>query len=60
MDIYEDALELHKKLKGKITTGLRGEVNKDTLKLFYSPGVGAASLYAQGDAEKLKRSIVDQ
>lgn len=54
MDINEQAIELHKKLKGKISTALRGEVTKDTLKLFYSPGVGAASLYAQNDAEKLK------
>ncbi len=54
MDIYEEALQLHKKLKGKINTGLRGEVNKDTLKLFYSPGVGAASLYAQDSSAKLK------
>lgn len=54
MDIYEEALELHKKLKGKIYTGLRGEVTKDTLKLFYSPGVSAASLYAEGSPEKLK------
>ena len=54
MDIYEEALNLHKKLKGKITTGLRGEVSKDTLKLFYSPGVSAASLYAQSSPDKLK------
>jgi malate dehydrogenase (oxaloacetate-decarboxylating) len=54
MDIYEEAVELHKKLKGKISTSLRGEVNPDTLKLFYSPGVGAASKYAQNDPEKLK------
>ena len=54
MDINEQAIELHKKLKGKINTGLRGEVTKDTLKLFYSPGVGAASLYAQNSPEKLK------
>jgi malate dehydrogenase (oxaloacetate-decarboxylating) len=54
MDIYEEAVELHKKLKGKISTSLRGEVNPDTLKLFYSPGVGAASKYAQDNPEKLK------
>jgi malate dehydrogenase (oxaloacetate-decarboxylating) len=54
MDIYEEALELHKNLKGKIRTSLRGEVNKETLKLFYSPGVGAASLYAQNNKDKLK------
>ncbi len=54
MDINEQAVELHKKLKGKIYTGLRGEVTPDTLKLFYSPGVGAASRYAEDDKEKLK------
>lgn len=54
MDLYEQAVELHKKLKGKIYTGLRGEVTPDTLKLFYSPGVGAASKYSEGDKDKLK------
>lgn len=54
MDIYEQAVLLHKKLKGKITTKLRGEVNKETLKLFYSPGVGAASMYAKDNQQKLK------
>ena len=54
MDTNEQAIQLHKTLKGKISTKLRGEVNKDTLKLFYSPGVGAASLYAQNDPTKLK------
>ena len=54
MDIYEQAVELHKKLKGKITTSLRGDVTPETLKLFYSPGVGAASQYAENNAEKLK------
>jgi malate dehydrogenase (oxaloacetate-decarboxylating) len=51
----KQALELHKKLKGKIATSLRGNVTSDTLKQFYSPGVAEASLYAQDDAEKLKR-----
>ncbi|MFT4532466.1 MAG: malate dehydrogenase (oxaloacetate-decarboxylating) [Candidatus Saccharimonadales bacterium] len=54
MDISEQAIDLHKKLKGKIYTGLRGEVNEDTLPLFYSPGVAAASLYAKNDRTKLK------
>lgn len=53
MDLNEQAVQLHKQLKGKISTSLRGEVNKDTLRLFYSPGVGAASLYAQGDKQRL-------
>lgn len=54
MDKNEQAIALHKKLKGKIFTGLRGEVTPETLSLFYSPGVGAASLYAQNDKDKLK------
>lgn len=54
--MYEnnEALELHKKLNGKIKISLRGNVTPDTLKLFYSPGVGAASLYAKDDPQKLK------
>ena len=54
MDIYEEAVELHKKLKGKISISLRGEVTPDTLKLFYSPGVGAASKYSEGSKDRLK------
>jgi malate dehydrogenase (oxaloacetate-decarboxylating) len=54
MDIYEEAVALHKKLKGKISTSLRGDVTPETLRLFYSPGVGAASKYAQNDKNKLK------
>jgi len=54
MDMNEEAIKLHKDLKGKIKIALRGDVTPETLKLFYSPGVGAASLYAQNDSEKLK------
>lgn len=54
MDIYEQALQLHKDKGGKITTALRGEVTPDTLKLFYSPGVAEASRYAKDSAEKLR------
>lgn len=53
MDIYEEALNLHKQLKGKIYTGLRGEVTPETLRLFYSPGVAEASRYATNEKEKL-------
>lgn len=55
MNIYEEALALHKKLGGKLTTSLRGEVTPDTLKLFYSPGVGEASRYATNNKDKLKK-----
>ncbi len=54
MTINEEALALHKKLKGKISTSLRGEVNAETLNLFYSPGVAEASKYAQDDKDRLK------
>lgn len=54
MDIYEQALQLHREKGGKITTSLRGEVTPETLKLFYSPGVAEASRYAQNSAEKLR------
>jgi malate dehydrogenase (oxaloacetate-decarboxylating) len=54
MDLNEEALALHKKLKGKISTSLRGSVSPDTLKLFYSPGVGAASKYAQNNQKNLR------
>ncbi|MEI7631912.1 MAG: NADP-dependent malic enzyme [bacterium] len=54
MDIYEQALQAHKQTKGKIFTGLRGEVNKESLRLYYSPGVGGVSLYAKDSPDKLK------
>lgn len=55
MDVYDEALELHKKLKGKLYTGLRGDVNKDSLKLFYSPGVGGVARYVTNSPSKLKK-----
>lgn len=45
MDLNEQALEIHKKFKGKITTSLRDTPSADTLKLYYSPGVGGVSKY---------------
>lgn len=38
-----EALELHKKLKGKLRISLTGEVNQDSLRKFYTPGVGFVS-----------------
>lgn len=51
MDINELALELHKKYKGKITTALRdtGELTKEKLSAYYSPGVAAPCLEIQKD-----------
>lgn len=45
MDYNKLALELHQKYKGKITTALRdnGEIDRDKLSAYYSPGVGAVS-----------------
>lgn len=54
MDIYEQALQLHKNTGGKITTSLRADVTPETLKLFYSPGVAEASRYAINSSEKLR------
>ena len=45
MDYNKLALKLHQKYKGKITTALRdsGEIDRDKLSSYYSPGVGAVS-----------------
>lgn len=45
MDYNKLALELHQKYKGKITTALRdnGEIDRNKLSAYYSPGVGAVS-----------------
>lgn len=46
MDYGKRALEKHKELKGKIELALKDQnVNKDTLSLYYTPGVGAVSSY---------------
>jgi len=47
------ALKLHKDKKGKITIALRGKVTPETLKLFYTPGVGAVSNYVSENPKKL-------
>ncbi|MBK8404115.1 MAG: NADP-dependent malic enzyme [Saprospiraceae bacterium] len=42
MDIFQNALELHKKLRGKLSVENRFDVSsKDDLSLVYSPGVAA-------------------
>ena len=45
MNYDELALKLHEEYKGKISTSLRdkGELNRDKLSAYYSPGVGAVS-----------------
>src|SRR6478735_1262067 len=55
MDINELALELHKQYKGKITTALRdtGELDRQKLSAYYSPGVAAPCLEIQKDPSLL-------
>lgn len=45
MDYNERALELHKQFRGKIATTIRdtGELDKDKLSCYYTPGVAAVS-----------------
>jgi malate dehydrogenase (oxaloacetate-decarboxylating) len=46
MDVYENALNLHKQFKGKITIGLRDNPDsKEKLSAYYSPGVGGVAKY---------------
>lgn len=45
-DTKQRALEIHKKFKGKIETGLKDKVDSmEKLSLYYTPGVGAVSSY---------------
>ncbi len=49
MDVNEEAIELHKKLKGKIKYSSKKPVTRDNLKLLYTPGVAEASLQINKD-----------
>lgn len=53
MDINQQALELHKKYKGKIKTALRTKLTAENLKLFYTPGVAGVSSYIAEHPETL-------
>lgn len=55
MNHNERALDLHKRHKGKITTALRdtGELNREKLSAYYSPGVAAVSQAIADDPSKL-------
>lgn len=55
MNPNELALELHKKYKGKITIALRdeGQLDREKLSAYYSPGVAAPCLEIQKDPSKL-------
>ncbi len=56
MDINQEALNLHKKFRGKITTRLRDEekMSRQKLSTYYSPGVAAVSQLIANDPSKLK------
>lgn len=55
MDIYENALNLHREKKGKITTSLRDTVDsKEKLAAYYSPGVGGVAKYVAEHPEELR------
>lgn len=55
MDYNQLSIELHKKYKGKITTKLRdeGDLTREKLSAYYSPGVGAISTAIAEDPSKL-------
>lgn len=56
MNFDELALELHKKYKGKMTTQLRdsGDLTREKLSAYYTPGVAAVSKAIFDHPEKLK------
>ncbi len=45
-DVGMEAIALHKKLRGKIEIKSKGRVTRETLKFFYTPGVGLVALEA--------------
>lgn len=52
MDIYEQAIERHKQLKGKISISLRDVVDsKEKMSLYYTPGVGGVAKYAAANPD---------
>lgn len=55
MDIYEEALNAHKKLKGKIEVVSKAKLTspKD-LSIYYSPGVGAVASYLADNPDKAR------
>lgn len=53
MTTDDEALAIHKKFKGKITTALRDVPTQNTLKLYYTPGVAAVSKAVAENPETL-------
>jgi malate dehydrogenase (oxaloacetate-decarboxylating) len=54
MDIDQQALELHKKFKGKISVALRDTPTAENLRLYYTPGVAAVSAEVAEHPETLR------
>lgn len=55
MDNYEQAIELHKQLGGKITIGLRDLPNStEKLSQYYTPGVAGVAKYVAENPDRLK------
>jgi malate dehydrogenase (oxaloacetate-decarboxylating) len=55
MDVSEEALERHKKLRGKISVELKDPAfDFDKLKLDYTPGVGAVSSYVAAHPDEAR------
>ncbi len=56
MDIYEEALNLHREKKGKISTSLRDiPDSKEKLSMYYTPGVGGVAQYAAAHPDELRQ-----
>ncbi len=53
MTLQEDALELHKKLKGKIEVRSKEPLTKESLKLLYTPGVAEPCIQIAKDESKV-------
>lgn len=54
MNTDQEALNLHKKFKGKITLALRDTPTRDNLRLYYTPGVAAVSRQVAEHPETLR------
>jgi len=54
-DVTQQALDIHKKLRGKIEVTLKDQLDDpDKLKLYYTPGVGAVSSYVASHPEEAR------
>lgn len=58
-NVAKEALKLHKKLGGKIRTGLPMQIkNRDDLSLVYTPGVGAVSSYVAKHKDEARKYTI--